>query len=92
MHKQVRHSTQEEQEEYERMLEGNGSPLIEKQGIMGRTNRLMMQLGRMREENMELRELIEMMWMTHCGQPTAYGWVAVMEEAERLGITLEYPK
>lgn len=23
---------------------------------------------------------------------TAYGWVAVMEEAERLGIKLEYPR
>lgn len=88
----MRHSTQEEREAYERMLERNSSPLIEEQRIMRRTNRLMMQLGRMREKNAELMELVELMWQTHCGPPTAYGWVAVMEEAERLGITLEYPK
>lgn len=52
----------------------------------------MVQLGRMREENAELRELVEHMWQTHCGPPTAYCWVAIMEKAERLGINLEYPE
>ena len=48
--------------------------------------------ARLKEQNEELRELVELMWQTHCGKSTAYGWIHVMEEAERLGITLEYPK
>ena len=65
---------------------------MSEQMTLRRTKRLMVQLGRMREENAELRELVELMFKTHCGPPTAYGWVAVMEEAERLGINLEYPE
>ena len=49
------------------------------------------EIMRLRDENAELEELVELMWQTHCGPPTAYGWVAVMEEAERFGINLEYP-
>ena len=88
----MRHSSPEERQAYGRMLRRMNVPLMQEQEHVRRTNRLMLHMGRLKEQNEELRELVELMWQTHCGKPTAYGWTHVMEEAERLGITLEYPK
>lgn len=88
----MRHSLPDEQEAYGRMLERMSAPLMQEQEYIRRTNRLMRHMGQLKEQNEALRELVELMWQTHCGKPTAYGWTHVMEEADRLGITLEYPK
>lgn len=82
----------DERESYERMLGKMSTPLMQEQEYVRRTNRLMRYMGRLKEQNVALRELVELMWQTHCEKPTAYGWIHVMEEAEELGITLEYKK
>lgn len=88
----MRHSTPDERTAYERMLGKMNTPLMQEQEHVQKVNRLMRHMGQLKEQNEALRELVELMWETHCGKPTAYGWIHVMEEAERLGITLEYPK
>ena len=47
--------------------------------------------AKLRDENAKLRELVLDMWDTHVRskkKPTAYGWVAIQEQAEELGIEL----
>ena len=42
-------------------------------------------------DNAKLRELVQAMWDMHVRskkKPTAYGWVAIQEQAEELGIEL----
>ena len=86
----MRHSSQEEQEAYERMLAGMSMPLMQEQEYMRRTNRLMLHIGRLNEQNEQLRELVERMWLIRHNDPMSFEWARVMEEAEKLGITLEY--
>ena len=48
-------------------------------------------VSKLESENAELRRLVYAMWDTHVRskkKPTAYGWVAIQEQAEELGIEL----
>ena len=88
----MRYTLPEEREAYERMLGKMSTPLMQEQEHMRRTNRLMLHIGRLKEQNEQLRELVELMWLIRHNDPMSFEWARVMEEAERLGITLEHTK
>jgi len=89
---QMRNATPEEREAYERMLLRMSMPLTQEQECMQKINRLMLNVGRLKEQNEQLRELVERMWLIRHNDPMSFEWARVMEEAERLGITLEHTK
>lgn len=71
------------------MCVGCGVSSIQEQDYVQRTNRLMSHMGRLKEQNDALRKLVERLWLIRHNDPTSFEWVRVMQEAERLGITLE---